>query len=35
MEINRVYYDPAKIAIEDMERVLKKVRTYKETVAEK
>jgi len=32
MEINRVSYDPAEISIEDMEKLLKKAGTYRETV---
>ena len=32
MEINRVSYDPAEISIEDMEKVLEKAGTYRETI---
>jgi hypothetical protein len=32
MEINSVTYDPAEIAIDDMEQVLKKAGTYRETI---
>ena len=31
-EINTVFYDPKIITIEEMEKVLKKAGTYKETV---
>jgi hypothetical protein len=31
-EINRVFYDPALITIEEMEEALKKAQTYRETV---
>jgi hypothetical protein len=31
-EINTVYYDPAKITVEEMEEALKKVHTYRGTV---
>lgn len=32
MEINRVSYDPTEISIEDMEKVLEKAGTYRETI---
>jgi hypothetical protein len=31
-EINTVYYDPSEISISEMEKALKKSRTYKETI---
>jgi hypothetical protein len=31
-EINAVYYDPAKITVEEMEEALKKAQTYRGTV---
>ncbi len=31
-EINTVYYDPSEITIGEMENVLKKAGTYKETI---
>lgn len=35
MEINTVYYDPSKITVEKMEKLLKKAGTYKKTIREK
>jgi copper chaperone CopZ len=31
-EINTVYYDPEKITVKEMEKVLKKAGTYKKTI---
>lgn len=31
-EINTVFYDPAKVTVDEMERALKKAGTYKETL---
>lgn len=31
-EINTVYYDPQKITVKEMEKVLKKAGTYKKTI---
>lgn len=31
-EINTVYYDPQKITVKEMEKILKKAGTYKKTI---
>ena len=33
-EINTVFYDPAKVTVDQMERALKKAGTYKKTLGE-
>jgi hypothetical protein len=32
MEINTVYYDSSEITIKEMENILKRARTYRETI---
>ncbi len=34
-EINTVFYDPAKITVDEMEKALKKAGTYKKTLGAK